>query len=211
MFTGIIEDVGKVAKRNSSLLAVLTKLDDIRRGDSVSVNGTCLTVSGLLQVGKRLVLDFDFSPETKTRTNIGDLRVGASVNLERSLKVGDRFGGHIMTGHIEGTGTLLRRKREQNSWIYVFTIDESLRKYIMPKGSVGVEGISLTVVDSVPGTFSTSVIPFTMSHTNLESKKIGERVNLEPDIVAKYVDHLLGNVDSKDITGEFLRNHGFLQ
>lgn len=211
MFTGIIEDVGKVSKRSSYLLSVLTKLDNIRKGDSVSVNGTCLTVTELVEVRKGLVLDFDFSPETKTRTNIGDMRVGSSVNLERALKVGDRFGGHIMTGHIEGTGRLLKRKREQNSWIYVVAVDELVRKYIMPKGSVGVDGISLTVVDSEPGLFSTSVIPFTMSHTNLDGKKIGDRINLEPDILSKYVEHLLGNAGSKNITGEFLRNHGFLQ
>jgi riboflavin synthase len=210
MFTGIIEDVGKVTKRSSSVLSVMTKLDDIRQGDSVSVNGTCLTVTRLVEVHKSLAMDFDYSPETNNRTNIGDLRIGSNVNLERSLKVGARFGGHIMTGHIEGSGKLLKRKRQENSWLYVFSVDESLRKYVMPKGSVGLDGISLTVVDSEPGFFSASVIPFTLNHTNLAGRKVGDRVNIEPDILAKYVEHLLGDTEAKTLTGEFLRNHGFL-
>jgi riboflavin synthase len=174
------------------------------------VNGVCLTVTGQVETRKGLEMDFDYSPETKSRTNIGDLNVGSSVNLERSLKVGDRFGGHIMTGHVEGTGKLLKKKHQENSWIYILSVDEKLQKCIMPKGSVGVDGISLTVVDSKPGFFSVAIIPHTMSHTNLGTRKLGDRVNIEPDILAKYVEHLLGKTDSKTITGEFLRNHGLI-
>ena len=210
MFTGIIEGLGKVSRCSSSVLSLLTNLSDVRQGDSISVNGVCLTVTGQVETRKGLVMDFDYSPETKSRTNIGDLNVGSSVNLERSLKVGDRFGGHIMTGHVEGTGKLLKKKHQENSWIYVFSVDEKLRKYIMPKGSVGVDGISLTVVDSESGFFSVAIIPHTMSHTNLGTRKLGDRANIEPDILAKYVEHLLGGTAPKSITGEFLRNHGFI-
>ena len=210
MFTGIIEDVGKVDKYSASGISLLTALDDIHQGDSVSVNGVCLTVTSLSDKHGKLSLDFDCSPETKTRTNINDLKSGSAVNLERALRVGDRFGGHIMTGHIEGTVTLMNRKQQKDSWVYVFSLDESLRKYVVSKGSVGVDGISLTVVDSKQGTFSVSVIPYTLSHTNLGTRRPGDRVNIEPDILSKYVEHLLGNVDSKVITGEFLRTHGFI-
>jgi riboflavin synthase len=211
MFTGIIESTAKVVKCSSSGLSVLTNLNDVRQGDSVSVNGVCLTVTRLVDTRNGLVVDFDYSPETKVRTNISDLNVGSKVNLECSLKVGDRFSGHIISGHVGGTGKLLKKKRQGISWIYVFSVHESLRKYIMPKGSVGVDGISLTVVDSEPGVFSASVIPYTLSHTNLGTRKVGERVNIEPDILAKYVEHLLGDTESKPITREFLRDHGFIR
>lgn len=210
MFTGIIEGVGKVAKCSSSVLSLLMNLSDVRQGDSISVNGVCLTVTGLVETRKGLVMDFEYSPETKSRTSIGDLTVESCVNLERSLKVGDRFGGHIMTGHVEGTGKLLKKKHQENSWIYVFSVDEKLGKYIVPKGSVGVDGISLTVVDSGRSFFSVSVIPYTINHTNLGTRKLGDRVNIEPDILAKYVGHLVGGTESKTLTTEFLGNHGFI-
>ncbi len=209
MFTGIIEDVGKVVRRSSSVLSVWTNLSEIKQGDSVSVNGICLTVTKQVKSRRGVCMDFDFSPETNVRTNISNARIGSGVNLERSLKVGDRFGGHIMTGHIEGTGTLLKKERQDNSWIFMFSADNELGKYIVPKGSVGVDGISLTVVDSDRGSFSVSIIPHTMSHTNLRGTKLGERVNIEPDILAKYVEHLIGRLGSKVITGEFLSEHGF--
>lgn len=210
MFTGIIEDVGKVMKRSSSVLSVMTSLTDMRQGDSISVNGVCLTITAIENTKRGARMDFDFSPETKDRTNIQNLRIGSEVNLERSLRVGDRFGGHIMTGHVEGTGRILKKKRQDNSWIFVISVDRKLGIYIVPKGSVGVDGMSLTVVDSDRSQFSISVIPHTMSHTNMGSRKIGESVNIEPDILAKYVEHLMGTTGSKTITGEFLKEHGFI-
>jgi riboflavin synthase len=210
MFTGIIADVGKVEKCGVSGISLLTVLDDIHKGDSVSVNGVCLTVAKLADKRGKLLLDFDYSPETKARTNIGDLKSGSTVNLERALRVGDRFGGHIMTGHIEGTAKLMSREQKKDSWVLVFSLDESMRKYVVSKGSIGVDGISLTVVDSERSIFSVSVIPYTLSNTNLGTRLPGDRVNIEPDILAKYVEHMIGNVDSKTITGEFLRTHGFI-
>ena len=210
MFTGIIEDVGMVLERGSSALSVRTKLTDFGRGESVSVNGVCLTITKAASTNAGTRIDFDFSPETETRTNISTLVTGSDVNLERALKVGDRFGGHIMTGHIEGTGQLREKKRQGESWILVFSVDKSLGKYIISKGSVGVDGISLTVVDSDPSRFSVSIIPHTMDHTNLGSRKVRETVNIEPDILAKYVEHLVQRGGPKSITGEFLKEHGFL-
>ena len=210
MFTGIIEEVGTIEKCGAVGLSLKTSLDDIHSGDSVSVNGVCLTATRLNNKRGKLVLDFDCSPETMLRTNLKDLRVGSRVNLERALKVGDRFGGHMMTGHIEGTGKLVRKRRQKDSWLYEFTTDRLLAKYIVSKGSVGIDGVSLTVVDSKQGDFSIAVIPYTLSHTNLGTRRIGDRVNIEPDILAKYVEHLLNNGDTKSTTGELLRKHGFI-
>jgi riboflavin synthase len=170
MFTGIVEDIGRVVKRGSSQLSVLTNLPGISEGESVAVNGVCLTITQVKSNREGKEIYFDFSPETEVRTNISSLRVGSEVNLERALKVGDRFGGHIMTGHIEGTGILLNKKRREDSWIITFSVTKSLSKYIAPKGSVGVDGISLTVVDSEGDQFSVAIIPYTMDHTNLGSR-----------------------------------------
>jgi len=210
MFTGLIEEVGTVMTLDSAVLKVLTSFNDAKVGESVSVNGICLTVTRSAKANKGRVLDFDFSPETKLRTNIGDLRKGSPVNLERALRVGDRFGGHIMTGHVEGKGRLLQKKRQGNSWLFVITVEDGLRKYIIPKGSVGVDGISLTVVDSKQGYFSVSIIPHTFDHTNLGRRKTGETVNIEPDILAKYVESLTNTGKSNNMTLDSLRDHGFI-
>ena len=210
MFTGIIEDVGTVVKWSSSAMSIITTLDEIRKGDSVSLNGICLTVTRLSKAHEGFTMDFDYSPETKTRTNIGDLKPGSLVNIERSLKVGNRFGGHIMTGHIEATARLLTKERQEDSWLYEFSMEKRIQKYVVEKGSVGVDGISLTVVDAGANSFSVAVIPYTLSNTNLGSRHPGERVNIEPDILAKYVEHLLGNADTKILTGEVLKKYGFL-
>ncbi len=210
MFTGIIEDVGKTVRCTSGILEVDTRLTDIRKGDSIAVNGVCLTATSVSQRSGNTILLFDFTPETSSRTNIGDLKKGSPVNLERSLRVGDRFSGHIMTGHIEGTGKTIRKTTEGNSWIFVFSVDPALGRYIVPKGSIGVDGISLTVVDATKDTFSVSIIPHTLSQTNLQARKRDDRVNIEPDILAKYVEHLIGHKDASGITEDTLRKHGFL-
>ncbi len=210
MFTGIVEDIGKVFRCSPGVLELETRLRDIRKGDSIAVNGACLTVISIDQRKDSASLQFDFTPETRSRTNIGDLSKGAVVNLERSLRVGDRFSGHIMTGHVEGTGRLHSKTVDGNSWIFVFTVESDLAKYIIPKGSVGVDGISLTVVDATNNHFSVSVIPHTLEHTNLKARKRGERVNIEPDILAKYVEHLIRRNDAGVITKDSLRENGFL-
>jgi len=209
MFTGIIEDVGRVASRGGCALSLTSSLKDVKQGDSVSVNGICLTITKVESAARGSRLYFDFSPETNSRSNISMLQIGSEVNLERSLKVGDRFGGHIMTGHVEGRGKLTKKRRVGDFWLLSFSVNASLAKYIVPKGSVAVDGISLTVVDSDVAGFSVSIIPHTMLHTNLRTRKAGESVNIEPDILAKYVEHLLSGTESGKITGEFLREYGF--
>lgn len=211
MFTGIIEDVGVVQRIAPSFLSVRTNLDEIKNGDSIAVNGTCLTVSKMLISGRTRILSFDVSPETERRTNLAELRAGSTVNLERALRSGDRFGGHMMTGHIEDKGKIVRRERTGNSWMYSFEFDRKLRRYIAPKGSVGVDGISLTVVDCRSDFFTVSVVPHTLKNTNLGSREAGASVNIEPDILAKYVENIMIHRAGKLITTEeFLREHGFI-
>ena len=210
MFTGIIEDVGTVRECSSGVLTIETRLSGMKQGDSIAVNGICLTVTAITQVRTSRHLRFDFSPETGKRTTVGDLKRNSLANLERALQHGDRLGGHFMTGHIEGTARLLRKSRQGNSWIFAFSVPGELQKYIVPKGSIGVDGISLTVVESSPGAFTVSVIPHTLAHTNLGGRRPGDRLNIEPDILAKYVEGLLQHNDSVSITAETLRKHGFL-
>lgn len=211
MFTGIIEDVGVVQKAAASILLIRTILTGIRKGDSISINGTCLTVTKTVNSARIPVLSFDVSPETVQRTNLGELRAGSNVNLERALRAGDRFGGHIMTGHIEDKGKLVRKERIEKSWIFTFTLDRHLRRYIVPKGSVGVDGISLTVVDCGSDFFTVSVIPHTMKNTNLGSRKLGDNVNIEPDILAKYIESMLiHGIGKTTITEGFLKENGFI-
>jgi len=210
MFTGIIEDVGTILTVGSTVLTVKTCLGEIRPGDSVAVNGTCLTATRItpLQAGK-FTVDFDYSPETGQRTTIKDLKPQARVNLERALKVGDRLGGHFLTGHVETTGTLLKAARLQDSYELAFSLPEDLRKYVVSKGSIGIDGISLTVADRNEASFTVAVIPHTMEHTTLHYKKAGDQVNLEPDILAKYVENIMES-KKKGLTMEFLGENGYL-
>ncbi len=210
MFTGIVEDVGTVVRVNHSAVTVATDLPGIKKGESVAVNGVCLTVThtGLTEKGAKL--EFDYSPETAHRTNIGELVAGSRVNLERALRAGDRFGGHLMTGHVEGKGQMMRKERQGGSWKFTFAVDRRVVRYVVMKGSVGVDGISLTVVDCGLGWFTVSIIPFTMEHSNIGLKRPGETVNIEPDILAKYIEQMInGKTPGTNITEEFLKEHGF--
>jgi riboflavin synthase len=211
MFTGIVENVGTVQSIGHSVLEVKSTLTDVKKGESVAVNGVCLTVTDAVISANALILSFDFSPETSQRTNIGDLLAGSPVNLERALRAGERIGGHMMTGHVEGTAEIVSKGRMGNSWIFRFRIDLQLSKYMVPKGSVGVDGISLTVVESGPGYFTVSVIPHTMKNTNLATRRPGDMVNIEPDILAKYVEGLLNRHSGEsNITEGFLKENGFI-
>ncbi len=212
MFTGIIEDVGVVHRIGPSALSVRTVLTGIGNGDSIAVNGTCLTVTAAEPSARDLVLEFDVSLETGQRTSLGGLRAGSKVNLERALRMGDRLGGHMMTGHIEGTGRFVREERRGNSRILMFTFDRRLKRYIIPKGCIGVDGISLTVADCAGDYFTVSVIPHTMKNTTLGSRRPGDLVNLEPDILAKYVEGvLIQGISKSTITEGFLETHGFFR
>lgn len=212
MFTGIIEDIATITRVGQDSFTLTTRLDSIRTGDSVAVSGVCLTVSSMVQKEKNARLNFDFSPETADRTTIGDLRAGSVVNIERALRADGRFGGHLMTGHVEGTTVLRQRRQEGNSQVLIFSAVRELARYVVPKGSVGIDGISLTVVESTEEFFSVSLIPYTVAQTTLREKAVGQRVNVEPDLLAKYAERLLaGSAPRKPVTEETLRQNGFME
>ena len=164
-------------------------LDGLKAGDSIAVNGACLTVVELKSDAFRV----DLSPETLRRTNLGLLEAGEGVNLERPLAAGDRMGGHIVQGHVDGTGTLRSLKPEGEGVVAMFGAPKRLMPYVVEKGFIAVDGASLTVVKRGATSFSIAVIPYTLEHTVLREKRPGDRVNLEVDIVAKYVESLVGS------------------
>ncbi len=189
MFTGIIEEVGVVAKRDSHRLTVHAGvvMDGLKLGDSIAVNGACLTV-----VARREgEFSVDLSPETLRRTCLGALAAGDDVNLERPLAVSDRLGGHIVQGHVDATGRITSRTPEGDCLVLRVRSPKRLMPYIVEKGFIAVDGISLTVVKKGAASFTLSVIPYTLANTDLKEKSAGHRVNLEVDIVAKYVESLL--------------------
>ena len=189
MFTGIVEEVGVVAKISDNGMTVLaTKVtEDLKLGDSIAVNGTCLTAVSF----DRTEFSVDLSPETVRRTSLGRLSVGGPVNLERALLASDRMGGHIVQGHVDGTGRVMSTKRDRDSTIFRIRVPKRLNRYIVEKGFVAVDGISLTVVKRGASSFTLAVIPYTLANTNLAALSVGDRVNLEADILAKYVESLL--------------------
>ena len=189
MFTGIVEEVGVVAKISDNGMTVLaTKVtEDLKLGDSIAVNGTCLTAVSF----DRTEFSVGLSPETVRRTSLGRLSVGGPVNLERALLASDRMGGHIVQGHVDGTGRVMSTKRDGDSTIFRIRVPKRLNRYIVEKGFVAVDGISLTVVKIGASSFTLAVIPYTLKNTNLAALSVGDRVNLEADILAKYVESLL--------------------
>lgn len=189
MFTGIVEEVGAVTQINHRGMTVkgAKVMGDLKLGDSVSVNGACLTV--VSQNANEFSVDL--SPETMRRTSLGDLNAGSGVNLERALGVGDRLGGHIVQGHVDGTGRLTSTRLDGDSIIFRIRAPKRLMPYVVEKGFIAVDGISLTVVKRGTSSFSLAVIPYTLHNTNLELLSVGDRVNLETDILAKYVENLL--------------------
>ena len=189
MFTGIVEEVGQVASLSDYRLVIQaeTVLEDVHMGDSISVNGACLTV---VEFGSDSFA-VDLAPETLRRTSLGQAGPGSAVNLERALAAHDRMGGHIVQGHVDGTGDITAITPEADCFILEIETPASLTPYIVEKGFIAVDGISLTVVQSSEPRFTISLIPFTMQHTNLREREVGDRVNLEADILAKYVESLL--------------------
>lgn len=216
MFTGIIEETGAVASvakgaKSARLTVEASKIfEDLKLGDSVAVNGICLTVA---ELGGRK-FSADVMNETLSRSDLGDLQVGNKVNLERAMPSDGRFGGHIVSGHIDGTGRITKTERDDNAiWITV-SAPSGIMRYIVEKGSIAIDGISLTVARTEKSVFSVSVIPHTGKETSLLGKKIGDTVNLENDIVGKYIDRFLSinKLNSKpesSITLEFLERAGF--
>ena len=218
MFTGIVEEAGTIKKLiisgNSGQIAVRAKkvLEGTKIGDSIAVNGICLTVTSLQADG----FTADVMAETVRRSSLAECSTGDEVNLERAMAANGRFGGHIVSGHIDGTGVITSYRREENTvWVAIETVPEILN-LIVEKGSICIDGISLTVAKVGNTDFQVSVIPHTGEETTLLKKKPGSRVNLENDIVGKYIQKLMGlepaikdNNQSSGITKEFLEEYGF--
>lgn len=217
MFTGIIEEIGQIkhialgTKSSAMIIGADKVLDDVKIGDSISTNGVCLTVS-------RFGSDYfeaDVMAETMRRTNFRELRTGDKVNLERAMQLNGRFGGHIVSGHVDGTGVIVSMKKEENAvWVSIGT-NENILKYIVEKGSITIDGISLTVAYVDDHIFKVSIIPHTGAQTILLGKKIGDSVNLENDLIGKYVEKMLksrmqsAGVRSSVIDEDYLRKYGF--
>lgn len=189
MFTGIVEETGRVASRSDYRLTVNAEkaLSEVKLGDSIAVNGACLTV---VEFDDRS-FGVDLAPETLRRTSLGQVPPGGAVNLERALAAGGRMGGHIVQGHVDGAGVITAITPEADCWMVEIEAPAALTPYIVEKGFIAVDGISLTVVQIRQRRFTISVIPFTMGQTNLRERAAGDRVNLEADILAKYVESLL--------------------
>lgn len=207
MFTGLIEKIGKVKGLVASSLQIEADndwLQEIKEGDSVAVNGACLTVTDL----SRGSFQADVMPETLRKTNLGSLLPGHRLNLERALRLSDRLGGHLVSGHIDDVIRLISKVREENALVLRFSIKEALAKYIIPKGSVAIDGVSLTVVEVDRAYFTVSLIPLTANQTTLGSREIGYLANLEADLIGKYVERLLGT-RKEGLSLGFLAQHGF--
>ncbi|AZN40672.1 riboflavin synthase [Paenibacillus albus] len=225
MFTGLIEEIGTLKRTykqgEAMVLAIEASriLEDAAIGDSISVNGVCLTVTEL----SPNVFTVDVMPQTFRHTNLKDMRPGERVNLERAMQAGGRFGGHIVQGHADGSGAIVSRENDVNAVVYTIRPhDPALMRYVIPQGSVTLDGISLTVVRADHNSFSVSIIPHTLRETALQWKQAGGVINIECDVLGKYVDHLLhfkGVGDTQDagskpaakngITAAFLAENGF--
>jgi riboflavin synthase len=206
MFTGIIEELGIVERAGARLKILCSKvLEDSREGSSIAVNGVCLTAVDL----KADCFAADLAPETLRRSNLGDLRAGSRVNLERPLSLSDRLSGHIVQGHVDGTGELLSLEElGDNNWWLRVRIPPELDRYLVYKGSIAIDGISLTIAQLNGDILSVTVIPHTYLNTTVGSRRPGDRLNLECDMLAKHVEKLLGRLDIKSaITAEKLK-HG---
>lgn len=213
MFTGIIEEIGTVdAIRKGARSAVLVIhgnkiFSDLKIGDSVATNGVCLTATEI--TGK--TFSADVMNETLSRSTLGKLRPGSPVNLERAMAADGRFGGHMVAGHVDGTGKILHIRRDDNAIWYTILADPEIMRYIVEKGSIAIDGISLTVAAVDNTSFSVSTIPHTVSQTNLHQRRRGDLVNLETDIIGKYVEKLLRPEEPKQntLTKETLLRCGF--
>ncbi|MDR1274676.1 MAG: riboflavin synthase [Odoribacteraceae bacterium] len=214
MFTGIIEEVGTIKRvergGRSLVLEVRARevLDGLQPGDSISTNGVCLTVTSFNEATFRA----DVMPETARRSNLGDLRPGDPVNLERALTLQRRLGGHLVSGHIDGTGRIVAKERDENATWVTVAADAGILRLVVEKGSIAVDGISLTVAAVDDATFKVSIIPRTRQETTLARKETGATVNLENDLMAKYAEKLLrldGDRPSPGLTLDYLTEHGF--
>jgi riboflavin synthase len=221
MFTGIVEEVGtvkSVRSAGSSLQLSINAhivIQGTKLGDSISVNGVCLTVTNI----HGSVVDFDVVPETFRTSSLSGLQINHHVNLERAMASDGRFGGHIVSGHVDTTGTILSMRKEENAIIIEISLDESqYLRYMVARGSVTLDGVSLTINTVTERSFTVSIIPHTFANTALQSKSVGQRLNIEVDVIAKYVERLLQaqsghhspTTQSSNITMDFLSKHGYM-
>lgn len=216
MFTGLIEDLGTLRRFQKSgdsgriTIATAFPMQEIVMGESIAVNGVCLTVVGF--GGGSFTADV--SPESLARTNLGQLNTGSRVNLERALKLSDRLGGHIVSGHVDTQGVVTERRQDQNAVRFTIEVPQSQIRYLVEKGSVAIDGISLTVNAVAEQTFSVAVIPHSLAKTTLQWCEPGVRVNVETDILGKYVERLLRPAQSTPKEGsislDFLAKNGFM-
>lgn len=219
MFTGIIEEIGEILamQRGAESMTLTVKariiLEDIKIGDSIATNGVCLTVAAL---GKNS-FKADVMHETMNRSSLGTLKIGSRVNLERAMRADGRFGGHMVAGHIDGTGRITEIRKDDNAVWYTIAAKQEILRYIVEKGSIAIDGISLTVAEITKESFSVSIIPHTLQQTTLAERKKGDTVNLENDMVGKYIEKFLINNTQKAaesgksrIDGNFLMKNGFL-
>ena len=212
MFTGIIEEVGRVNRIGGGSLVIDCHkvLEDVQLGDSIAVNGVCLTVTHF----DKSSFTADVMPETVRRTSLAELKKGSPVNLERALTLASRLGGHIVSGHIDGTGEIVKFADEGNAILMTISAGPELLRYIVEKGSVALDGISLTVAKVTDSDFTVSLIPHTREVTNLGSKKTGSPINIETDVLGKYVEKMLQGQrepqqSQSTLTLDFLRENGF--
>ena len=213
MFTGIIAAIGKIevvqAKGGDLRLQVSTQqldLADVKLGDSVAINGVCLTVVDI----SGATLSFDVSRESLDRTSLGAVQTGSEVNLEKALAVGDRLGGHFVSGHVDGLGTVISRQESARSVQFRFEVPTGLERYIAEKGSICIDGTSLTVNNVADNWFEVNIIPHTMQETIMSNYQVGTKVNLEVDLIARYLERLLPQQDA-GITHETLLKNGFIK
>ena len=206
MFTGIVEEVGSVASvpTGSLVIAASQVLKGMKPGGSIAVNGVCLTVTDFDSQS----FSVDVMPETLRRTNLGRLRTGDRVNLERPLALGGEVGGHLVQGHVDDTGRIASITGEGEAVLMRFEAPPEVMRYIVPKGFIAVDGVSLTVASRDTSSFWVSIVDYTRQHTILGSRKVGDMVNLEVDIIAKYVEQL-SQPQRTGITADFLQEHGF--
>jgi len=207
VFTGIIQEVGKVTSAQSGKVAIAAGgvLQGLELGGSIAVNGVCLTITNL----NTNSFSVDIMPETLEQTNLGLLRVGDGVNLERPLALGGELGGHLVQGHVDDTGRVVSIKRSGGAIIMRFEAVPEVMRYVVEKGFIAVDGVSLTVVAKDASSFQISVVDYTQEHTTLGNRQAGDLVNLEVDVIAKYVEQL-SQARNTGITADFLQEQGFL-
>ena len=211
MFTGIIEEIGgiksiKTAGRSLKMIISASKvIEDLKIGDSINTDGVCLTVTEF----SHTTFIVDLMPETTLRSTFSKVKAGSKVNLERALRLSDRLGGHIVSGHIDGTGLIEKIRKDENAVRFTIASGENILRYIVEKGSIAIDGISLTVINVDRNTFEVSIIPHTQTETTLLTKKTGVSVNIECDIIGKYVEKLASKKGEK-LSLNFLADNGFV-